>query len=352
MPAAGADFVASKLNAIAANPDVFAKTVFVLIYDENDGLLRPRYPAHRAGGHARRVHHRVGNRREGCTRPDRPGLPGAVHHRLALDGGRLRQPRHLRPHLGHPAARDGDRGREPEHHAVAAADRRRPHQCPRRHPEPEIPAAAGTKAQLEAAENEVTEFQLPPIPGANQTFPVQPPGSKPGAERGRQRGRSVIRMSLRDSSGAGSAGPSAARWCGVSGRDPRGRDRGRAGRRSAASPPSTRATAGQVRPPGRVDVQRPGRRRLRRPPGLPGLRCHRHGQLRHHPDLQRGRPAGARRPGRLQLRLDRRGRRHPRRHAVLRRHRGGRGGGHRRRHAQPEELQPGRDRHPRGFQPR
>ena len=39
MPAAGADFVASKLNAIASNPDVFAKTVFVLIYDENDGLF-------------------------------------------------------------------------------------------------------------------------------------------------------------------------------------------------------------------------------------------------------------------------------------------------------------------------
>src|ERR1700729_790346 len=39
MPAAGADFVKSKVNAIAANPDVWAKTVFVLIYDENDGYF-------------------------------------------------------------------------------------------------------------------------------------------------------------------------------------------------------------------------------------------------------------------------------------------------------------------------
>ena len=39
MPAAGADFVASKLNAIASNADVFAKTVFILIYDENDGYF-------------------------------------------------------------------------------------------------------------------------------------------------------------------------------------------------------------------------------------------------------------------------------------------------------------------------
>jgi phospholipase C len=31
--------VASKIDAIAANPDVWAKTVFILNYDENDGLF-------------------------------------------------------------------------------------------------------------------------------------------------------------------------------------------------------------------------------------------------------------------------------------------------------------------------
>jgi phospholipase C len=39
MPAAGADFVAHKIEAIAANPKVWAKTVFILSYDENDGLF-------------------------------------------------------------------------------------------------------------------------------------------------------------------------------------------------------------------------------------------------------------------------------------------------------------------------
>jgi phospholipase C len=39
MPAEGAAFVASKIDAIAANPDVWAKTVFILNYDENDGLF-------------------------------------------------------------------------------------------------------------------------------------------------------------------------------------------------------------------------------------------------------------------------------------------------------------------------
>ena len=49
LPAAGATFVAGKIDAIAANPDVWAKTVFILSYDENDGLfdhvLPPTPPA-------------------------------------------------------------------------------------------------------------------------------------------------------------------------------------------------------------------------------------------------------------------------------------------------------------------
>jgi phospholipase C len=39
MPAAGAAFVASIVDAIASNPKVWAKTVFILNYDENDGLF-------------------------------------------------------------------------------------------------------------------------------------------------------------------------------------------------------------------------------------------------------------------------------------------------------------------------
>ena len=39
MPAAGAAFVASKIDAIAANPEVWKKTAFILNYDENDGIF-------------------------------------------------------------------------------------------------------------------------------------------------------------------------------------------------------------------------------------------------------------------------------------------------------------------------
>ena len=38
-PSDGADFIASKIDAIAANPDVWAKTAVILTYDENDGLF-------------------------------------------------------------------------------------------------------------------------------------------------------------------------------------------------------------------------------------------------------------------------------------------------------------------------
>ena len=38
-PAAGAEYIASKLDAIASNDDLWPKTLFILTYDENDGLF-------------------------------------------------------------------------------------------------------------------------------------------------------------------------------------------------------------------------------------------------------------------------------------------------------------------------
>jgi phospholipase C len=39
LPASGANYVASKLDAVAANQDVWEKTVYIVNYDENDGLF-------------------------------------------------------------------------------------------------------------------------------------------------------------------------------------------------------------------------------------------------------------------------------------------------------------------------
>jgi len=51
-PAAGADFVASKIDAIAANPEVWNKTVFILNYDENDGIFDHVVPRTRRVDHS------------------------------------------------------------------------------------------------------------------------------------------------------------------------------------------------------------------------------------------------------------------------------------------------------------
>jgi phospholipase C len=39
MPAAGAEYIASKIDAIASNPETWASTLFILTYDENDGYF-------------------------------------------------------------------------------------------------------------------------------------------------------------------------------------------------------------------------------------------------------------------------------------------------------------------------
>jgi phospholipase C len=50
LPASGANFLASKLNAVAENRDLWAKTVFIVNYDENDGLFDHVVPPLPAAG--------------------------------------------------------------------------------------------------------------------------------------------------------------------------------------------------------------------------------------------------------------------------------------------------------------
>jgi Phosphoesterase family len=63
LPAAGATYVAGKIDAIAANPEVWAKTVFIVVFDEHGGFFDHVVPpipvrgqADRPARHAR--HHR------------------------------------------------------------------------------------------------------------------------------------------------------------------------------------------------------------------------------------------------------------------------------------------------------
>jgi phospholipase C len=169
-PAAGADFVASKINAIAANPDVWAKTVFILNYDENDGLFDHVPPP---------------------TPP--PGTPGEFVNGVPIGAG-FRVP----AIIVSPWTQGGWVASETfDHTSVlqflekltgvtipnitswrrsAFGDLTSAFGFPAGSRFPKLP---GTKAQLAAAVNSVNNFPPPVFPTTSQTPPVQETGPRP-----------------------------------------------------------------------------------------------------------------------------------------------------------------------------
>jgi phospholipase C len=188
-PAAGADFIASKLNAIASNPDVFAKTVFVLIYDENDGFFDhvtpPTAPAGTAGEFLTvdKVSDPIGlGFRVPCIIVSPWTIGGYVSHDT-FDHTSVIQLLEQVTGVTNPNISAWRRQTVGDLTSALGAGG---------YPFSRFPRLPGTTAQLEAAENQILQFQLPPIPGATQSFPVQPPGSKPVTNAGASVAGSVI----------------------------------------------------------------------------------------------------------------------------------------------------------------
>jgi phospholipase C len=173
LPAAGADYIASKIDAIAANPSVWEKTVFVLIYDENDGLfdhvLPPTAP--------------VGTPNEWIT-VDGTANPIGLGFRVPCV---VVSPWTVGGYVSHSTF---------DHTSVIQLiESVTGVLCPnisawRRSTTGNLvnvlgntsaasPRLPRTQAALVAAEEQVREYALPVIPGASQTFPAQPPGTKP-----------------------------------------------------------------------------------------------------------------------------------------------------------------------------
>jgi phospholipase C len=174
MPAAGADFVASKVNAIASNPDVFAKTVFILIYDENDGyfdhVTPPTPPAGTAGEFITvdSVSAPIGlGFRVPCIIVSPWTAGGFVCHDT-FDHTSVIRLLELVTGVPNPNITQWRRQAVGDFTTALGSI-----------PNGRFPRLPQTTVQLEAAENQVIQFELPPIPGASQTFPIQPPGSKP-----------------------------------------------------------------------------------------------------------------------------------------------------------------------------
>jgi phospholipase C len=70
-PAAGAEYIAQKLDAIAANPDLWYTTAFILTYDENDGMFDHVPPPTAPPGTA-------GEWIPGTLPPGADGVPGPI----------------------------------------------------------------------------------------------------------------------------------------------------------------------------------------------------------------------------------------------------------------------------------
>jgi phospholipase C len=178
MPAFGADYIKSKIDAIAANPDVWAKTVFILIYDENDGFFDhvnpPTAPAGTAGEYITS---------SASAEKDAPGpiglgfrvpclivspwtVGGFVNHDTFDHTSVIRLLERVTG-VVNPNLTRWRRQTVGDFTSALGSSR-----------SSRIPRLPQTVAQLERAERETVEFQLPPIPNGNQSFPVQGQGSK------------------------------------------------------------------------------------------------------------------------------------------------------------------------------
>jgi phospholipase C len=174
MPAAGADYVASKVNAIAANPDVFAKTVFILIYDENDGffdhVVPPTAPAGTAGEYITvdNVSSPIGlGFRVPCVIVSPWTVGGYVCHDT-FDHTSVTRLLEQVTGVTNPNISAWRRQTVGDFTSALGTT-----------PNRRFPRLPATTAQLELAEKRTLEFGLPPIPGASQSFPVQGSGTKP-----------------------------------------------------------------------------------------------------------------------------------------------------------------------------
>jgi phospholipase C len=173
LPAAGADFIAGKVNAVASNPDVWASTVFFLVYDENDGFFDHVAPPTAPPGTADE-HITV----DGASQPIGLGFrvpcvvvsPWTVGGHVAHDTfDHTSVLRFLERLTGVPNPNISAWRRRTVGDFTGVLGCRPAGRSPRLPP---------TAAELALAEREVRTLPRPPVPLAAQSFPTQPRGLK------------------------------------------------------------------------------------------------------------------------------------------------------------------------------
>jgi phospholipase C len=171
LPAAGADFVAQKLEAIASNPAVWAKTAFILNYDENDGLFDhvppPTAPAGTAGEFVQGLPIGAGFR-----------VPAIVVSPWTV-GGYVAGERfdHTSPLRFLEQVTGVKETNISAWRRSTFGDMTSVFRFSDARPAPRLPT--DTAQQLAEAEQEVATLPKPALPGAAQSVPVQEPGSRP-----------------------------------------------------------------------------------------------------------------------------------------------------------------------------
>ncbi|MEV7359082.1 alkaline phosphatase family protein [Kitasatospora sp. NPDC091276] len=171
LPAAGADYVASKIEAVASNPEVWAKTVFILNYDENDGLfdhVPPPVPPAATPGEFVGGLPIGGGFRVPCIIIS-PWTVGGWVAGEAFDHTSVLQ--FLERFTGVRSATVTD-WRRNAFGDLTSAFQFNGGVC-------KAPALPPTAEQLELAKYEVSNNPAPALPGAGQQFPTQEPGDRP-----------------------------------------------------------------------------------------------------------------------------------------------------------------------------
>ena len=179
-PAYGAAYIASKIDAIAANPEVWAKTVFILSYDENDGLFDHVVPPIPPAGTPDEF---VSLTSSDGTAGD--GLPVGAGFRVPCiivspwtAGGYVASEKFdhtsqlmfLEQVTGVKEPNISDWRRRTFGDMTSAF---------RFHSNAEAPVLPDTHGELITSEYEVSVLPAPTLPGANQSMPTQEPGRRP-----------------------------------------------------------------------------------------------------------------------------------------------------------------------------
>jgi phospholipase C len=185
LPAAGAQFVASKIEALAANEELWNSTVFILNYDENDGFfdhVPPITPPKGTADEFASLNSPGGTPGGGLNLGSGFRVPAIVVSPWTVGGYVCSDPldhtsvlRFLERVTGITETNISN-WRRSTFSDFTGAFQKAPASAP------SIPAAtaSATAAQL-AYQTQQSSLPLPAFPGAKQTEPTQQPGRRPSA---------------------------------------------------------------------------------------------------------------------------------------------------------------------------